>query len=380
MEATLIKTNHAGYFERQVTRLLAGAGIAVNGHESHDLRVHNRMFYERVLSEGSLGLGESYMDGWWDCDRIDIMMAKIVEAGLASYHSLRFSNFIALLKTKLNNQQSKENALRSASFHYNLGNDLFSAMLDKNLTYTCGYWKDANTLEAAQEAKLDLTGRKLNLRPGMSVLDIGCGWGSFARYAAEKYYVQVTGITLSEDQLLLGNQLNDRLPVKLKLQDYRDLTGQYDRIVSLGMFEHVGLHNYQKFFKMVKKCLKPDGLFLLHTIGSNVSAHNADPWLSKYIFPNALIPSLAQLSSATEKHFVLEDLHNFGPDYDKTLMAWQRNFADNWHKLSDHYTERFYRMWNYYLLSCAGTFRARKNQLWQLVFSTGLTAQYASVR
>ncbi|MDH7528362.1 MAG: cyclopropane fatty acyl phospholipid synthase, partial [Ignavibacteria bacterium] len=254
-------------------------------------------------------------------------------------------------------------------------------MLDKRMNYSCAYWKDATNLDEAQENKLELICKKLYLKPGMRVLDIGCGWGAFAKYAAEKYGVEVVGITVSKEQLKLAKELCDGLPVEIRLQDYREVNEKFDRIVSIGMFEHVGYKNYREYFKIAAKNLKDDGIFLLHTIGSNISTKSTDAWTHKYIFPNGMLPSLAQISKTVENLFVIEDVHNFGADYDKTLMAWYNNFKNNWHKLKDKYGERFYRMWEYFLLSCAGAFRARKNQLWQIVLSKkGILGGYSSIR
>jgi cyclopropane-fatty-acyl-phospholipid synthase len=157
--------------------------------------------------------------------------------------------------------------------------------------------------------------------------------------------------------------------VNIDLKDYRALKKEYDRIVSIGMFEHVGYRNYPIYFKIVHRCLKKDGLFLLHTIAGNTSVETADPWINKYIFPNSVIPSAKQITSAVEGKFVIEHWHSFGQYYDQTLMAWYNNFKKNWTKIGDEYDERFYRMWTYYLLSSAGSFRSRRNQLWQIVFS-----------
>ncbi len=249
------------------------------------------------------------------------------------------------------------------------------------MTYTCAYWKDAATLDYAQENKLDLTCRKLALKPGMHVLDIGCGWGSFAKFAAENYGVKVTGITVSKEQVELGKKMCEGLPVDLRLMDYRELTQTFDHIVSLGMFEHVGYKNYRSYMKVVHSCLKDEGLFLLQTIGSNLSSTFTDPWINEYIFPDSLLPSISQIGKSIEGLFVMEDWHNFSADYDRTLMAWQNNFTSRWEELKDKYDSRFFRMWNYYLLSCAGAFRSRKNQLWQIAFSkNGIKGGYTSVR
>jgi cyclopropane-fatty-acyl-phospholipid synthase len=254
-------------------------------------------------------------------------------------------------------------------------------MLDKQMAYSCGYWRDAGNLDEAQENKLDLICRKLGLQPGTKVLDIGCGWGSLAKYAAEKYKAEVVGITVSQEQVDLARKICGGLPVEIKLMDYRDIRGQFDRIVSVGMIEHVGYKNYRTFMEVTHRCLQGDGLFLLHTIGSNKSRTSVDPWINKYIFPNGMLPSIKQLGSAIEGLFVMEDWHNFSADYDKTLMAWDGRFEDSWEKLKSKYDEGFHRMWRYYLLSCAGSFRARKNQLWQIVLSKrGISGGYQSLR
>jgi cyclopropane-fatty-acyl-phospholipid synthase len=244
-------------------------------------------------------------------------------------------------------------------------------MLDSRMIYSCGYWANAVTLDEAQTAKLDLVARKLMLEQDMRILDIGCGWGGAARYFAEAYGVEVVGITVSEQQLLLGQEIVAGLPVELCLQDYRELDGTFDRIYSIGMFEHVGHKNYRNYFDVVKRCLDLGGLFLLHTIGTNITRPGVDPWIARYIFPNGELPSARQITRATEGTLVLEDWHNFGPDYERTLKCWYENFEAAWPELRGNYDERFHRAWRYYLLTSAGSFRARANQLWQIVFSTG---------
>jgi cyclopropane-fatty-acyl-phospholipid synthase len=250
------------------------------------------------------------------------------------------------------------------------------------MNYSCGYWRDASSLDEAQENKLDLICRKLYLKPGMRILDIGCGWSAFGKYAAEKYDAQVVGITVSKEQVALGKELCKGLPVEVRLQDYRDVNEKFDRIVSVGMIEHVGYKNYREYFNVAAKNLKDSGMFLLHTIGDVVSTKNTDAWTHKYIFPNGMLPSVAQLGKAVEGIFVMEDWHNFGADYDKTLMAWYNNFIHGWNELKNNYSERFFRMWEYFLLSSAGAFRARnRNQLWQIVLSrNGVPGGYCSVR
>jgi len=371
--------SHAN-FRHKVEHLLSYADVTIGGHRPWDIHIHNNNFYSRVMASGSLGLGESYMDGWWDCESLDEFIHRILRTELDCKVKV-LKDLFDIFKSKLVNYQKVSHAFDIGPQHYDIGNNLYRHMLDRRMLYSCGYWKDATTLDEAQEAKLDLIFRKLDLRPGMKVLDIGCGWGGAAGYAAEKYGVRVVGITVSQEQVQLGRELCRGLPVELRFQDYRSLNEKFDRIFSIGMFEHVGYKNYRSYFSVVKKCLKENGLFLLHTIGKSRTMVTTDPWIQCYIFPNSLIPSAKQISTAFDKKFVLEDWHNFGADYDKTLMHWYRNFHDNWDAVKQNYDERFYRMWKYYLQSCAGSFRARKNQLWQIVFSEcGVPGVYQSVR
>src|SRR5664280_286048 len=362
--------------------VLALAGVKINGNNPWDIKVSNDEFFRRAITEGELGIGEAYMDKWWDADKVDEFIYQILTAHLDEKVRLKLSLFLRLLLFRIFNMQSKSRAFIVGEKHYDLGNDLFKNMLDKRMNYSCAYWKDARDLDEAQENKLDLICRKINLEPGMKVLDIGCGWSAFGKYAAEKYGVEVSGITVSKEQLELGKELCKGLPVEIRLMDYRDLNEKYDRIVSVGMIEHVGSKNYRTFFEIARKCLKEDGLFLLHTIGSNVSDESLGLWSEKYIFPNGMLPSIAYLGKAIEKLFILEDWHSFGQDYDKTLMAWDNNFEKNWDKIKDKYSERFYRMWKYFLLSSAGSFRSRmRNQVWQLVLSkNGVPGGYQAVR
>jgi cyclopropane-fatty-acyl-phospholipid synthase len=360
--------------------LLAEAGVEIGGGQPWDIEVRDPRLFARVFAEGSIGLGEAYMDGWWDCDRLDEFFHRVLGAELDTRVE-PWKDAWRVLRARLVNLQRPARAFEIGRHHYDIGNDLFTRMLDRRMIYSCGYWKDAATLDEAQEAKLDLVCRKLGLQAGMRVLDIGCGWGGTARFAAERYGVSVVGITVSEEQVRHGQQVCDGWPIEIRLQDYRAVDGTFDRILSLGMFEHVGYKNYRAFMRTVRRLLAPDGLFLLHTIGSNRSLHKNDPWTERYIFPNSMLPSARQIATAIEGVFVLEDWHGFGPDYDTTLMHWHRNFEDHWTELQKRYGERFHRMWRYFLLSSAGGFRARKNQLWQLVLSpTGVAAGYRAPR
>jgi len=351
------------------------ADVQVNGINPWDIQVRDERFFDRVLQDSSLGLGESYMDGWWDCEAIDEFINRVLKAKLDEKVRNESRYLFQVVRAKLFNRQSEEKAFEVGERHYDLGNELYQSMLDKRLTYSCGYWKNATNLDEAQEAKLELVCKKIGLKPGMKVLDIGCGWGSFAKYAAEKYEASVVGVTVSKEQLALGSELCRGLPVELRLQDYREVQGKFDAVISIGSMEHIGTKNYKTYMQIVDRCLNENGIGLIHTIGSNKSITTGEPWSDKYIFPNGVLPSISQLGAAMEDFFVMEDWHNFGPYYDNTLLAWHANFVKAWPKLEEKFGDRFYRMWKYYLLSSAGGFRARSQQLWQIVFTRFGTLQ-----
>jgi cyclopropane-fatty-acyl-phospholipid synthase len=364
-----------------VEEILSPAGITLNGDRPWDIRINNELFYHRVLGAGSLGLGESYMDGWWECEQLDEFFNRLMK--IQPEEKIRKNLKLAFhgIRAAVFNLGSRSHAFEVGEKHYDLGNDLYRSMLDRRMIYSCAYWEEANNLDDAQEAKLDLICRKIGLTHGDRVLDIGCGWGGFAGYAAKKYGAEVVGITVSTEQTVLGRELCRDLPVEIRLCDYRDVNEKFDHIISVGMFEHVGYKNYRTYMEVAGRCLKDDGLFLLHTIGSTTSSFTVDPWFGKYIFPNSMLPSLKQIAAVAEKLFVIEDIHNFGYFYDSTLTAWFDNFSRNWDRLRERYDERFYRMWKYYLLSSAGSFRCRDLQVWQIVFSKkGVARGYSVAR
>jgi len=360
---------HDNMVAAAVCELLAQAGIRINGANPWDIRVHDTRWYTRVIRDKNLGLGESYMDGWWDCGQVDEMICRLLKTDLEDRvrGSLRYQ--LRLLPAVLFNLQSGARVRRIAKHHYDLGNDLFFSFLDPYNQYSCGHFQNTDDLNRAQLDKLDLICRKLNLGPPDHLLDIGCGWGGLAKYAAERAGCTVTGVNISSEQLEYARHFCRGLPVTFLDCDYRAITGRFDKIVSVGMFEHVGQKNYRIFMETIRRSLKEDGIFLLHTIGRNTSITGCDPWITKYIFPNGMLPSIAQIAKAAEGLFVIEDWHNLGPHYDRTLMAWNRNFQAAWPRLREKYDERFKRMWEYYLLSCAGAFRARSNQVWQVVMT-----------
>ncbi|MGM0655391.1 MAG: cyclopropane fatty acyl phospholipid synthase [Thermodesulfobacteriota bacterium] len=353
-----------------IKNILTPLDIRINGNRPWDIQINNPQFYQRVISGGSLALGESYMDGWWDCNALDEFFKRLLESRIDKKNkSLKPAILWEVFKARVMNLQSGARAFIIGRRHYDTGNRLFKIMLDKGLNYSCGYWHNACDLDEAQIGKLDLICRKIGLEQGMTVLDIGCGWGGFAKYAAETYGVKVKGITVSKEQAGYAREQSKGLDVTIELTDYHDLNEQFDRIVSIGMFEHVGWKNYKTFMEVVHRCLKDDGMFLLHTIAGNTPAKGTDPWIGTYIFPNSMLPSASQIFRAAEGLFILEDLHSLGRYYDQTLMAWYDNFTRNWDRLKDQYDMRFFRMWRYYLLSCAASFRSRRNQLLQIVFS-----------
>jgi len=367
--------------EQLIQEVLSKADIQVGGDRTWDIEVNDSRFYSWVLKDKSLGLGESYMAGFWDCKALDEFFYHIITAKLENRFKPSWAWRWNYIKARIFNRQSKASSQVVIDQHYQLGNDLYEKMLDKTMAYSCGYWEKANTLDKAQIAKYDLIAKKLQLKQGMKLLDIGCGWGGFAKFVAENYKVAVVAITLSENQAEYARKVCAGLPVEIRVQDYRDLNEKFDRVVEIGMFEHVGVKNYRTFMEVVFNALNDDGMVMIHTIGSNVSLFATDAWIDKYIFTGGQLPSIAQIGKSIEGLFIMEDWHNFGADYDKTLMAWFDNFQKNWPLLQKDYPPSFYRMWQYYLLSCAGAFRARDIQLWQIVLSkNGVLGGYQSVR
>lgn len=377
LNSAVLRRAVASRAESIIRNLLDQSGVVIGGDAPHDITVLDDRFYTRTLRDVSLGFGESYMEGWWESPAVDQTIARILTSG-ADEKLPFWADSLLALRARLQNLQSRTRAPEVGKRHYDVGNDLYRAMLDRWMAYTCAYWpagrEDAD-LDAAQEAKLELVSKKIQLRPGMKVLDLGCGWGGFARYAAERYGAEVTGYTISERQATLGRELCAGLPVDLRLDDYRNARGQFDAVISIGIMEHVGPRNYRTYMDVVDRCLAPGGVAFVHTIAGNHSNDHIEPWMNRYIFPNAVLPSMAQLARAMEPRFVIEDVHNIGPHYDRTLMSWWERFDAAWPELRARYGDRFYRMWKYYLLSCAATFRTRTTQLYQLVFTRTSTPQ-----
>ena len=367
----------------KIRELLALANITLNGPDPWDIQVHDERFYQRALGHGSVGVGESYMDGWWDAADLNEFFYRIHRADLSKH--VRSLELIWLgVKSAVFNLQRKSSSKQVARQHYDIGNDLYHVMLDRNMQYTCAYWKNADNLDDAQESKLHLICRKLHLRPGMRVLELGGGFGGLGRFMAKEYGCEVVIYNISRAQVKFGREFCADLPVRIEEKDYREAIHEkahFDRVAAIGLCEHIGYRNYRPFLQLVRAKLKDTGLFLLHTIGSNYSRTSTDPWIDKYIFPNGMLPSVTQLGRAMENLFVVEDWHNFGPDYVKTLMAWWKNFETRYCTLDKtRYDQRFFRMWKLYLMMSAAGFRSRRMQLWQVVMSTGAITGYEPVR
>ena len=356
-----------------LAQLLASADIHLNGSRPWDIQINHPQMLTRLLKQGGLGLGDSYMDGWWECQAIDLMLERAMRGRL--HEQLQTPRaWWESFKGHLRHSDSEGPSRIVGRMHYQVGNPVYQAMFDPYMTHSCAYWVDgAQTLEEAQLANLEMICRKLQLKPGMRVLDLGCGWGSFMRYATERYGVSVLGLTHSDEQLKLGQQLARSLPMQFELTDYRQCNpeskSRFDRIVSIGLFDQLGQKDFSAFFQTAKRSLKDDGWMLLQTQGKSPNSGLLDGWDDKHIHAPGYVPRLDEVTQASEAHFVVEDVHNFGADYDRTLQHWHQRFEMAWPQLRLSHDERFYRMWRFHLLSSAASFRTRHKQMWQLVLS-----------
>ncbi len=377
--------------ERVIRELLAVGEIEINGRNPWDLAVKNPHFYKRVLTEGVLGFAESYISGWIECERMDDLIARLLRADIKNKLKKNWGLLFHILKSRVFNLQVLSRSSQVAHVHYNLSNSFYELMLGKTMAYTAAYWKDAKTLDEAQNRKYDLICRKLYLEEGETVLELGCGWGGFAKYAAENYGCKMVSVNISSEQVNYAKEHCKGLPVSVFHSDYRDYSAynpesvSFDKAVSIGMAEHVGPKNYRSLFRVVDHQLKNDGLFLLHTIGSDVSLSTCEPFTHKYIFPNSVLPSIKQIGAATEGYFVTEDLQNFGKYYFNTLKEWYNNYKINWDTIQkldeEKFDARFDRIWSFYLLGGMGMAKSKANHLWQFVFSKkGFQELYDAVR
>jgi len=351
-----------------MTQLLAECGVHIDGDAPYDIRVKNPDFFGRALVNGSLGLGESYMEGWWDADDLDGFLSRLLIQRLDK-RVWNWRSAVGFIGAVLYNLQNRSRAFEVGERHYDIGNDLYECMLDRRMIYSCGYWESATTLDAAQEAKLDLVFKKIDLRPGQRVLDIGCGWGGALKMAASDHGIEGVGITISQEQAEYARRTCAGLPIEIRLQDYRELEPSFDRAYSIGMFEHVGRKNYRRYLETVRRVLRPDGRFLLHTIGSFNPTNHSDPWIVKYIFPNSVLPSQSHITRAIDGLFSIDGWQRIGSHYEPTLLAWRDNFEQHWPTLNTTRDERFYRMWRFYLSVCAACFRVGALDVWQVLLS-----------
>jgi len=334
--------------------------------------VNNDDFFNKSMTKGELGMAESYMDGDWTTPDLEKTLTELLinqeklEKHIFSikYLVLGLNNYIATFLPNNTLDSVKDNV----EHHYDIGNDLYSKMLGKHMQYTCAYYyKDDLTLDEAQYAKMELIAKKLNLKEGLTILDIGCGFGSLANHLATKYKVNVVGVTLSKEQIIYHEKHFKHPNVTIKYMDYRNVNvnDKFDRVYSIGMFEHVGNHNYKTYYDKCYDLLKDDGIMLIHTIGQTVG--KSSDFISTYIFPEGELPALPDLTKEYTNKWHLEDFQNFGLSYAKTLRAWNNNIGD-WSDL-DNYDTRFRRMWEYYLLGCASNFQRKSIYLWQLVYT-----------
>lgn len=371
-----------GNAEKAVRKIVELGGIPETVFDH--VKVLDESAWFDIITKGNLGIAEGYMHGKIEVDPLPFFRT-IMNGTSVGTRRKEGSDYLGLVMQVLSlptmlmgrfvNMQSRELSTRVTKQHYDAGNDLYEVMLGPTMAYTCGYWKGAKNLEEAQKNKFDLILRKLQLKPGMKVADLGCGWGTAAAYMHEHGKADVTAVSLSEQQVKWAKDHLEKPGLKYIWSDYRDIcddpkqAGTFDRIYSIGMLEHVGYKNYEPFFSCVKRLLKPDGLAVVHTIGEPDFVPASDPFLDKYIFPGAVIPALSALTPAFENHFILEDFHNFGYDYALTLAAWSDNAKAFFKKNPTAYTPEFQRMWDYYLRMCEALFELRINQLWHFVLS-----------
>ena len=349
--------------------ILSPIDVEIGGNRPWDIQVRDPRFYRRVLLEGALGLGESYMEGMWDCADLEELVYRFIRGGVERVVQL-LPNVVGLnLVANVLNRQTKTKSLRVAREHYDLDNDLFFNFLGKYHNYSCAYYRDTEDLDVAQLQKMNLICDKLGLTATDRVLDVGGGWGEIARHMATRHGCKVTSINISEEQMRYSREHCRGTSVDIVRRDYRDLDGEYDKIAVIAMLSHVGYKNYRTMFETLHRHLVPDGIVLVETVGANVSLAHCNPWLDRYIFPGAQFPSIKQIAEAVEGLFVIEDIHNFGPSYTKTLRAWNANFQRNWPTLAKRYDERTRRMFEFFFLTVAAFFRARDHQNWHLVLS-----------
>ncbi len=347
------------------------------------LIIKNPDFYDRVVRDGSLGMGESYMEGWWDAEGDDIVSAIgiIISNQLEKTIRVSPSLMLSAASTKIFANVSRVRSKSNIQQHYDVGNDFYELFLDENMAYTCGYQKDPNdTIEDMQNQKHERVARKLGLKAGESMVDLGCGFGGMLRYGAKNFGIKGMGVTLSEGQYEWANKkmqeegLHDNIRVELK--DYRDMTGTFDHVVSIGLAEHTWQRGYETFIGKISELLKEGGVGLVHTIGVTSPPHETtDAWINRYIFPDGRLPRLEELIEEMRRAgLTVGHVENFKLHYAETLRHWKEKFNKNRatiKAMAPEYNEEFLRMWDYYLQVCEAGFRYGELQLYQILFCKG---------
>ncbi|MGB4076280.1 MAG: cyclopropane fatty acyl phospholipid synthase [Minisyncoccia bacterium] len=363
-------------------------GVSLDGNNSWDPRIRNERFYERVLREGRLGAAESYMDGRWECSNLPELFYRLLSSGfdqkLYELPALRFLESLRRFGMGLWNRQTKERSLAVGEVHYD--DRVFqTAALGDRMVASCAYYdRGASTLDEAQDHKMALICEKLYLEDGHRLLDIGCGWGTLMHYAESTRALRAIGLTISRDQQEYARKRYPEKNLEFLLEDYRDFkasAGSFERVVSVGMLEHVGKKNYPTYFNRVRHFLAEDGLFLLHSIVGRQRENGTDPFIDKYIFPNGELPTMAEILESVEGTFVVEDLHNLGTNYEWTLRAWRENLQLRWSDIVAAHGMRTARMYEYYLAISEAAFRSRTLNVVQIVLSPrGKRGGYRSIR
>ncbi|HEX2841699.1 cyclopropane-fatty-acyl-phospholipid synthase family protein [Hyphomicrobium sp.] len=349
------------------------------------MRLTDPTLYRSLFFNPELAAGEAYMDGRMSFEnstlRDFLTLFSMNRLSLGSYPLQKVLRSASRGLKRFQQANPIGKAQRNVAHHYDIGNDFYRLFLDRGMQYSCAYFtSDDNTLEEAQQNKLRLIASKLDLKPGQKVLDIGCGWGDMLLYLARLADIQAVGVTLSKEQCKLANEKAKQLGVadrvRFELRDYRDLTERFDRIVSVGMFEHVGVHHYGEFFAKVNELMTETGVMLLHSIGHMSPPGTASPWLRKYIFPGAYSPALSEVFTAVEQNSLwVTDCEFLRLHYAKTLAHWEQRFQASRAKVAEMYDERFCRMWEFYLISAEMMFRTGS----QLVFHMQLAKKRDAV-
>jgi cyclopropane-fatty-acyl-phospholipid synthase len=354
-----------------VAAVLRTAGIHLGGDQPWDVQVTDPRFYSSVLLRGSLGFGESYMRGWWHVEDLEEVAYRLSRAGLHWVARALPPHLVALAAASFSNRQTRTDSVNLVDRHYNLGNDLFRGFLGRSMVYSCAYFDDTESLDRAQELKLDLICRRLGLKAGERLLDIGGGWGEFARHAALHYGCHVTSINIADEQIRHARERCAGLPVEIVKCDYRDLRGSFDKVAVIAMLTHVGHSNYRRFMTIVHDCLATGGRVLVETLGSRISKVNCEPWTNRYIFPGGVVPSLRQIDRAADGLLARTEVTEFGHHYVPTLRSWNANLHASWPQLAGRYPETTRLMLGYFFLTVAGAFRAGHLKYWHVQLQKG---------